>query len=80
MPKFWNPIEVDGATIASIRGWRSQAWLAEQLGIARRTVIRWERDGAKFDRWAMRYSGRSAYPKLLELAKEKKIKLPKVGK
>lgn len=81
MSVYWNPITVPGSTVRKIRDAlsMSQADFAAQLGLSRRTIIRWERDKARFDRYPLRYNNHpSPYPKFCELAKRARVKLPKV--
>jgi transcriptional regulator with XRE-family HTH domain len=75
MPRFWRPLEVEGKVIRRIRDRLklTQTQLAEKVGVTKRTVIRWELGGAKFDR----YAHRGPYALLTPLAKKARVRWPK---
>lgn len=84
MPRFWRPIVVDGNTIRRIRSRLklTQTELGERVGVCKRTVIRWEKHGAKFDRYSIGSTWRSSpFTPLKELADrcEPKVRMPRVG-
>lgn len=77
MPTFWNPHEVDAKTVQRVRGWHTQEQFAAAMRVTRRTVIRWEQHGAKFDRYAPKHDadGLTPWQRFCRLAKERKVEL-----
>lgn len=83
MPIYWNPIIVDAQTVYKVRAklGLTQAEFAAKMGVARRTVIRWETGGVKFDRYARDRDWRTGKPvktpaqKFDQLAKKARVEV-----
>lgn len=75
VPRYRRTFHVHPKTVKAIRDALelSQEQFAQQLGVTRRTIIRWEADGAVLDRFG--YTHNSKLCRLERLAKPAQISL-----